>query len=51
MANSARNTPGSSAPVTEETVVYDDFNPLDNVQVAYEKNKKIISKSGTEWRW
>lgn len=43
MANSARNTPGSSAPVTEEAVVYDDFNPLDNVQVAYEKNKKMIS--------
>lgn len=42
MANSARNTPGGTTPTTQETV-YDDFNPLDNVQVAYEKNKKIIS--------
>lgn len=40
MANSARNTPG--APVEKETI-YPDTNPLDNVQVVYEKNKKTIS--------
>jgi tetratricopeptide (TPR) repeat protein len=39
MANSARNTPG--APPTE--TVYVESDPMETVQVVYEKNKKIIS--------
>lgn len=38
MANSARNQPGAE-PVTME----ENINPMDNVQVFYEKNKKPIS--------
>ncbi|GAA4461660.1 tetratricopeptide repeat protein [Nemorincola caseinilytica] len=40
MANSARNLPG----VEKETeTVYPEVNPMDNLTVAYEKNKKMIS--------
>lgn len=44
MANSARNAPGSdtSAPVEQE-IVYSEVNPMDNVTVFYEKNKKMLS--------
>jgi TolA-binding protein len=38
MANSARNQPG-----VERTSTTTDSNPLDNVQVMYEKNKKMIT--------
>lgn len=38
MANNVRNQPG-----TERVVKTDEVNPLDNVQVIYEKNKKVIS--------
>ena len=41
MANSARNTPGVEKQVIEEQVI--DTNPMDSIQVAYEKNKQIIS--------
>ncbi len=41
MANSARNQPGvERTPVTE---IEEDFNPLEGVQLAYEKNKKILN--------
>lgn len=43
MANSARNTPGAPPPEN----VYPDTNPLDNVQVFYEKNKKMLSTATT----
>lgn len=38
MANNVRNQPG-----TERVVKTEEVNPLDNVQVIYEKNKKVIS--------
>ena len=41
MANSARNQPGVER--TTPTEVIEDFNPLENVQVVYEKNKKILN--------
>lgn len=41
MANSARNIPGSEP--QQETVVYEESNALENVQVFYEKKKKTIS--------
>lgn len=40
MANSARNTPGVER---EPETVYSEVNPMDNLTVAYEKNKKMIS--------
>jgi len=43
MANSARNAPGTTPAVPEETVVYEDSNALETVQVFYEKRKKTIS--------
>ncbi len=41
MANSARNTPG--IPNVPAETVYEDSNALENAQVFYEKNKKMLS--------
>ncbi len=46
MANSARNTPGAEPQQQTETT-YPDVNPLDNVQVFYEKKKKTINTAIT----
>ena len=43
MANTARNQPGVERPVKQ----LPETDPLDNIQVFYEKNKKMISTVGT----
>jgi tetratricopeptide (TPR) repeat protein len=43
MANSARNVPGNEAAQQEIETVYPEVNPMDNLTVFYEKNKKMIS--------
>jgi len=43
MANSARNQPGTE----RESRVVEDVNPMDNVEVFYEKNKKVLTTVAT----